>query len=230
MEGAQAIRAILFDAGGTLVHLDYTFLRRELRQAGIWVTRQAIRQAEYASKHEIDRSLLQRSSDSTDETRRRPYFAALLEQLSVDPKTAARLIERFEAAHRQDNLWRMMFPSTPGVLARLRERGFTLGVVSNADGRIAAILEQRGIARFFEVIIDSHLVGVEKPHARIFHLALEQAESQPEQAVFVGDIYSIDVVGAERVGLRPVLLDMLGSYTGVVCKKIRHLRELTALV
>jgi HAD superfamily hydrolase (TIGR01662 family) len=227
--GETAITTVLFDAGGTLVHLDYFFLHKELRQAGISVTRRAIRQAEYASRAEVDRRTRGLTAD-TDETRRRPYFAALLDQLGVDAATARRLLERFDAAHAQANLWRVMLPSTPRILQELCARGLTLGVVSNADGRIAAILRQCGVEQFFQVVIDSHHVGVEKPDPRIFHLALAQTQARPEQAVFVGDIYGIDVLGAERAGIRPLLLDALGCYEGVHCEKIRHLSELRTIV
>jgi putative hydrolase of the HAD superfamily len=227
--GAAAITTILFDAGGTLVHLDYSFLYKELRQAGIPTSRRAIRQAEYASRAEIDRRLHDPVAD-TDETRRRPYFAVLLDQLGVEAATARHLLERFDTAHAQDNLWRVMLPSTPRILQALRDRGLTLGVISNADGRITRILQQCGIEQFFRVVIDSHWVGVEKPDPHIFRLALTQAQARPEQAIFVGDIYSIDVLGAERAGIRPLLLDILGGYEGVHCEKIRHLAELHAIV
>jgi putative hydrolase of the HAD superfamily len=227
--GATAITTILFDAGGTLVHLDYSFLHKELRQAGIATSRRAIRQAEYAARAEIDRRLHGPVAD-TDETRRRPYFAVLLDQLGVEAATTRHLLERFDTAHAQANLWRVMLPSTPRILQTLRDRGLTLGVISNADGRIATILRQCGIEQFFRVVIDSHRVGVEKPDPRIFQLALTQAQARPEQAIFVGDIYSIDVLGAERAGIRPLLLDILGGYEGVRCEKIRHLAELHAIV
>ena len=219
------LTTILFDAGGTLVYLDYVFLARELLRAGIVVSPRAIRLAEYAAKAEIDRRLLGAVAD-TDETRRRPYFVALLAHLGVEPALAACLIERFDAAHKQDNLWRKMLPSTPAVLTGLRNRGFTLGVISNADGRIGAILEKCGIAKLFDIVIDSYDVGVEKPDPRIFALTLERLDVRPDQALYVGDIYGIDVVGAERAGLSSVLLDPLGGYNGGPCRKIRHLREL----
>lgn len=229
MGSRTAISTILFDAGGTLVYLDYFFLAQELRRVGVRVAPRAIRRAEYAAKAEIDRRVLGAASD-TDETRRRPYFAALLDHLGVNVDTAVQVIERLDAAHRQDNLWRVMLPSTPGVLAALRERGLTLGVVSNADGRIAAILRTCQVEQCFDVIVDSHVVGVEKPDPRIFHLALAQTNVQPEQAVYVGDIYSIDVVGAERAGLRPLLLDGLNCYSEVQCEKIRHLKDLLSIL
>jgi HAD superfamily hydrolase (TIGR01509 family) len=225
LEVHTPITTVLFDAGGTLVHLDYFFLSKELRRAGIRVNCREVRRAEYAAKREIDRRALGTCHD-TDETRRRPYFSALLDHLTVDASTSDQLLRRFDAAHARDNLWRVMMPSTPRVLAELRNRGLTLGVVSNADGRIAGILQQCGLEQFFDVVIDSHLVGVEKPDPRIFHLALERAKAQAERAIFVGDIYGIDVLGAERAGIRPLLLDVLGHYDGVQCERIRHLREL----
>ncbi len=223
--GATPTTTVLFDAGGTLVHLDYFFLQQALRRVGVHVTRRALRQAEYRARAEIDRFVLS-AAQGSDETRRRPYFAAMCEQFVPDLQALESLLERLEVAHRQSNLWRLMLPSTRQVLAELRRRGVVLGVVSNADGRIAAILQQCGAGGFFDVIVDSHRVGVEKPDPRIFQLALAQAGACPEQAVFVGDIYSIDVVGAERAGIRPLLLDTLGCYEGVRCEKIRHLREL----
>ena len=224
----MSLTTILFDAGGTLVYLDYAFLARELRRAGIAVSLRAIRLAEYAAKAEIDRRLFGAVGD-TDETRRRPYFVALLDHLGVESSRAAMLIEHFDAAHKQDNLWRKMLPSTPAVLSVLRNRGLTLGVISNADGRIGSILQKCGIAELFDTVIDSHEVGVEKPDPHIFALALERLHVHPNQALYVGDIYGIDVIGAERAGLSSVLLDPLGGYDGVSCRKIRHLRQLLFL-
>lgn len=229
MGSETAITTVLFDAGGTLVHLDYFFLHKELRRLGISTTCRAIRRAEYAARREVDQRALGLSQD-TDEARRHPYFSALLEELAVDEASADQLLRRFETAHRQDNLWRVMMPSTPRILAELRNRGVRLGVVSNADGRIVSILRDCGIEKFFDVIIDSHHVGVEKPDPRIFHVALAQAKAHAEQTIFVGDIYSIDVLGAQRAGLRPLLIDVLDCYESVQCEKIRHLGELLTLV
>jgi putative hydrolase of the HAD superfamily len=223
------ITTVLFDAGGTLVFLDYFFLARELRRHGIAVSSRAVRRAEYAARAEIDRRLLGAVAD-TDETRRRPYFIALLDHLGVEPQQAQRLFTYFDAIHIQNNLWRRMMPSTPTVLQQLRSHGLTLGVISNSDGRITAILQQCGIAQFFDIIIDSHEVGIEKPESGIFSLALQRLQGQPQQALYVGDIYGIDVIGSERAGLQSVLLDTLGLYDSVPCRKIRHLKELLTIV
>lgn len=223
-EGSQ-ITTILFDAGGTLVHVDHSFIQKELHRAGVTVTRRQVREAEGAARAAIDHRMQAATLDN-DETRRQPYFATLLGRLGIESTLATQLLDTIETAHRHDNLWRTTLPSTPGVLTQLRERGFTLGVVSNADGRIAAILQRCGLAQFFQVIVDSHEVGVEKPDPRIFDFALEKAQARPERTLYVGDIYSIDVIGAQRAGLQPVLLESAGYSPLAPCKTIKHLRAL----
>lgn len=230
MDSHKTITTILFDAGGTLVHVDHGFLQRALRKTGFAVSRRAVREAECASRAAIDQRLRAAEMD-TDEVRRQPYFAALLDQLGVAKEKQASLLHLIETEHHQHNLWRVLLPSTPRVLSGLRERGIQLGVVSNSDGRIFSVLNRCGIADFFQTVIDSHDVGVEKPDPRIFQFALTKTKARPEQTVYVGDIYSIDVIGAERAGLQPVLLDGVGSYAmGLSCRTIKHLRSLLSLV
>ncbi len=97
-----AITTILFDAGGVLVHLDYYFLTRRLRAAGIAVISRDVRRAEYAAKAEIDRSF-RGVLPGTDETRRQPYFSILLQQLGIEAGAAHRLLQQLDAEHRKDN-------------------------------------------------------------------------------------------------------------------------------
>ena len=226
----SSIATVLFDAGGTLVHADLRFIHRLLRQAGITATPRVIRRAECASKQAIDRRMEAAVAD-TDETRRQPYFAAMLGHLGIEEDQAAYLLRMIEAEHQQENLWRSMQPSTPQILQELRNRGVALGVVSNSDGRIFSVLDRCDLTQFFQVIVDSHEVGVEKPDPRIFQFALEKMQARPEQSMYIGDIYSIDVVGAERAGIQPVLIDGVGAYAAAfTCKTIKHLRSLLSMV
>jgi HAD superfamily hydrolase (TIGR01662 family) len=230
MTQSSKITTILFDAGGTLVYADLRFIHKMLRRVGITATLQLIRRAECASKQAIDRRMEAAMAD-TDETRRQPYFAAMLEHLGIEPDQATALLQMIEAEHQQENLWRLMRSSTPQILQELRNRGVMLGVVSNSDGRIFSVLERCGLVKFFQIIVDSHEVGVEKPDPRIFHVALEKMQARPEQSIYVGDIYSIDVVGAERAGMQPVLIDGIGAYAAAfTCKTIKHLRSLLSMV
>jgi putative hydrolase of the HAD superfamily len=85
-------------------------------------------------------------------------------------------------------------------------------VVSNSNGNCKELLADMGLADFFDVIVDSAIVGVEKPHPDVFAHALEPLGIRPEEAVMVGDFYCIDVMGARRAGLGAVLYDPLHSY------------------
>ncbi|HSJ95946.1 MAG TPA: HAD-IA family hydrolase, partial [Myxococcota bacterium] len=112
------------------------------------------------------------------------------------------------------------------TLGALRGAGLRTGVISNADGRVAALLEQAGLAASFDVVLDSHLEGVEKPHPEIFRRALARLEVAAAHAVFVGDIWSIDVEGSRAAGLRPILMDATGGYADRDCERIARLAEL----
>jgi HAD superfamily hydrolase (TIGR01509 family) len=99
-------------------------------------------------------------------------------------------------------------------------------VVSNANGRLHVMMERVGLARFFDVILDSQLEGVEKPDKRLFEIALERAGARAETTLHVGDFYWIDVRGARAAGVHPVLLDAAWLYDAADCPRVRSLGEL----
>jgi FMN phosphatase YigB (HAD superfamily) len=78
--------------------------------------------------------------------------------------------------------------------------------VSNSDGRVAQALESAGLGEHFEVVVDSKLAGVEKPDPRIFRAALDRLGIEPAAALYVGDVYEVDVVGARAAGLDAALI------------------------
>ncbi|MFI5372734.1 MAG: HAD-IA family hydrolase, partial [Candidatus Eisenbacteria bacterium] len=91
-------------------------------------------------------------------------------------------------------------------------RGLRRAVVSNSDGRAEQHLRHSGVRSGLEFVVDSHVVGVEKPDPRIFTIALERLEVEPERALYVGDVRSVDETGARAAGMRFVLLDPYGDY------------------
>jgi putative hydrolase of the HAD superfamily len=99
-------------------------------------------------------------------------------------------------------------------------------VVSNADGRVEALLSTAGLRPHLEFVLDSHYEGVEKPDPEIFRRALARLGVPGERALYVGDIYAIDVVGARAAGLAPVLIDSVGAYGEVDCPRIERLSDL----
>ena len=117
-------------------------------------------------------------------------------------------------------------PACPTALRDLGEAGYRLVVVSNADGTVEAGLEACGLRDAFEAVIDSHVVGYEKPDPRIFRHALDVAGAAPETTLHVGDIYHVDVLGAREAGLHALLLDPFDDWAGVDCPRLPALADL----
>jgi putative hydrolase of the HAD superfamily len=98
-------------------------------------------------------------------------------------------------------------PDAPVLLAALRESGLRLGVISNFDYRIYAILNALGLKRYFDSITISSEAGYAKPAPEIFQLALERHSLPAAEALHVGDSEALDVVGAHAAGIAAVLVD-----------------------
>jgi putative hydrolase of the HAD superfamily len=120
------------------------------------------------------------------------------------------------------------FPDVLPTLRSLRRWGKTLAVVSNWDPALPTLLAEVGLAEFFAFILPSAEIGVEKPDGRIFSLALQRLELEPQGVVHIGDSYEADVVGARAVGITPILLDRedKARYQDVI--RIGSLTELMA--
>ena len=101
-------------------------------------------------------------------------------------------------------------------------------MISNADGEIDAVLQRCGIADCFQSITDSGIVGYEKPHPEIFEAALREMKADPGESLYVGDVYSVDYVGASRFGMRAVLFDVSGAYREREFPRVESMADLEA--
>ncbi|HEX2188183.1 MAG TPA: HAD-IA family hydrolase [Longimicrobiaceae bacterium] len=221
------MKAIIFDAGNTLVWLDHPFLVQLLREQGVEATEEEIAAAEYGAKRVLDEQV-RSGAAGTDESRGRVFFREIFRQVGLADDRFGPVSERLYARHAERNLWSSVRERTAETLEELRRRGYRLGVISNADGRVEALLESVGLRPHFEFVIDSARVGMEKPDPRIFRMGLERLGVAPEDAVYVGDIYEIDVVGARRAGMAAVLIDPLGRWTELDCDRVAGIHELPA--
>jgi putative hydrolase of the HAD superfamily len=121
----------------------------------------------------------------------------------------------------------MLFDDVLPALDQLKKRDLTLGIISNLDRDLRPICQELGLASYLDLIVTSKEVGHEKPHPPIFLAALEQAGAEAAETMYVGDHYATDVVGAQRVGMKGVLLDRHDSYRQVTgCHRIRTLADL----
>lgn len=218
---------ILFDAGNTLVWMDHPFLIELLAERGYSVTEEQLLGAEAEAKLMLD-ELIRGGNAGTDESRGTIYFRKIFEFLGVVASDLPALGERVRSRHAERNLWSRVRPGTVEALQELRDRGYRLGVISNSDGRMEALLESVELRSYFDFVIDSQVVGFEKPDPRIFRLGCERAGAAPDQVIYVGDIYEIDVVGARAVGMRTYLIDPLDRWHHLDCERIAGVHELPA--
>jgi len=216
------LRAVLFDAGNTLLFLDFPRMAREVgRAVGLPLTTEQLEaQAKPAA-------LVLERGEATDRDRASVYLETLFTMAGVPRAKLGTVRQRLLELHRERHLWSSVDPETPASLERLRAAGLRLGVVSNSDGRVDEALRAARLHNFFEVVIDSQLVGFEKPDPRIFQAALERLDVLPAEALYVGDIYEVDVVGSRRAGMDVILLDPLGNHGERDTQTARGIGDLT---
>ena len=144
---------------------------------------------------------------------------------------AAFVLHRTRHAH----LWRAPLSGSVEALRELNERNVPIGVVSNASGQIAEILQRSGICQVGQgalasvrCIIDSDVVGVAKPDPKIFEHALPFFEGIDRSRIaYVGDSVTMDVEGSTAAGLIPVLVDPFNDAEDLVdCRRISSLLDL----
>jgi putative hydrolase of the HAD superfamily len=114
------------------------------------------------------------------------------------------------------------------TLTRLRDRGYELGLITNRShvDRFHELLDQMELRTYFDLILASGEVGIRKPEPGIFYAALEQMGAEAEQSIYVGDNYWADVVGAQRAGVTPVLLDPHRLFPEADCLILDSIDEL----
>lgn len=215
------IRAVFFDAGNTLLRMNYAVIAAELARHGARVDPEEVQRAEWQARVPLDDEVFAPSAAATSTETRSVAFRYLrfvLEGLGVtDEATIERVAEWRRTYNLPVGVWNTLDPQAQSALALVRQAGLGAAVISNSNGSIRAILETLGLASHVDFVLDSAEVGVEKPDPRIFGLALAEARLAPGEAVYVGDLYSVDVRGARASGIRAVLLDPGGHWGARDC-------------
>jgi putative hydrolase of the HAD superfamily len=219
----QFIDAVIFDVGGVLLLPDPSAGREALGWMGYAPDDEEWERAHYAANVVLDAQ-----EGKPDWTAARRAFAAALGVHVDHIDTTVPLLEKLIVS--------TPYVSVDGAVETLRllaNAGYKLGIVSNAFGTVADDLAAQGICSTTAnempqvgIIIDSHLVGLEKPDPRIFHVALRTLDVEPSQAVYVGDTVKFDLNGAMSAGLHPIHIDPFHFCDGTHT----HIAELSELV
>lgn len=156
---------------------------------------------------EVNRQDVHRAYQSAaEEGRVRPeeFFTRLARELGVadeDHEAFREGVSGREAAKE-----RRLFEDVLQVLDGLSRRDLKIGLLSN-NVQVAIRAEELQIHHHFDVIVSPDTYGVYKPDPKIFIETLAVMGVAPERAIYVGDSYNDDVVGARAAGLTPVLID-----------------------
>jgi putative hydrolase of the HAD superfamily len=211
-------RFIFFDVGNTLLFPNRARILAPLPEdrhptLAAWQT------LERRTKKEFDDGLI---AGKIDHSFWWTFHTYLLQDLkTVDDGVRDSLIANTQSSAN----WDQILPGTREALERIR-RDYAIAVISNADGKIDAVLRRCGIDDCFASITDSGNVGHEKPHPAIFAAALEQMKADPVESLYVGDVYSVDYVGARNAGMQAVLFDVAGAYRNQKAPRVESLTEL----
>jgi HAD superfamily hydrolase (TIGR01509 family) len=224
------IRGVFFDAGNTIVFPDYSIYRAIAASLGVEVATQDVVRAEALARNAFDRAVA--SSPGRDVTGFwSVYYTPFYQRLGIAAESIPTAIEKTRAANHEGlGIWKVPVDGFDETMDELDLRGLVVGIISNSDGRLEDRLDEIGIRDRFDFVLDSAVVGVSKPHPRIFELAIEASGLAPSEAAYVGDYYEVDVVGARGVGMTPVLFDPYGAYGDVDCEVMRRFADVVGLV
>jgi putative hydrolase of the HAD superfamily len=205
------IRAILFDAAGTLFYLTktvgdhYAYVGREV---GLDLEGQQLERAFHAAWQQMPRRLaIERPRENDDKEWWRELVDRAFDQVAPSLSEFDR-DNFFEVAYEhfaEPGVWEL-YPEVPEVLEQLRPR-FELAVISNFDGRLRLILQHLGISKYFAHVFISSELGADKPDPEIFRRSLKIMHLDTNEVLHVGDDPERDWKAASAAGLSVFRLD-----------------------
>ncbi len=211
------IKAVFFDLYQTLVR--YQPSQEELEAAALQslnipVAPAALKRPVFTANAYIYRQIAQRPLSR----RTREEVIALYSEyqrivlreagLAAEEKVVLRLLGIMQQA----KMDLALFDDVLVTLDDLKKRGKITGLISNIEKDMTAALDKLGLSPRLDIVVTSQEAGFTKPQPEIFRYALKQAKVQPAEAVYVGDQYQVDVIGANGAGMQGILLDRDGYF------------------
>ena len=230
------IKAVFFDLYQTLVRYQPSQEELEakaLKNFGINVTAASLHLPiltanEYIYRQIAKRPLSQRSREETMALYME-YQRIVLKEAGI--KAEEKVVMGLLGMMQQAKMDLVLFEDVLDALDGLKKRGLKLGLISNIERDMTATLDKLGLSARLDIVVTSQEAGFTKPQPEIFRYALKQAGVQPAEAVYIGDQYQVDIIGAKSADMKGILLDRDGYYKEKLdCPKIKSLKEVAALI
>lgn len=225
------IKAVFFDLYHTLVRYEpprEELQARALKDFGIEVSPEVFRRPLLIADEFIYQELArfpsrQRSAEDRMALYVR-YEGILLKEAGIE--ASEKLVLGLLGKMKQFDMELVLFDDVMPTLTDLKGRGLILGLISNVERDILPLLNKLGLTSLLAVVATSQNTGFNKPQPQIFREALRQTGVQPSEAMYIGDQYQVDIAGANRAGMKGVLLDRGGYFEEATdCPRIRNLTQ-----
>jgi len=223
------IKAVFFDLYHTLVRYEPPQEELEaevLKGFGIKVSPEVFRRpfvtADEFIYQEIARRPLSQRSQEEKMALYAQYQEIVLKEAGIEAseKLLSDLLEKMQ----QYKMKLVLFDDVAPSLSDLKERGLVLGLISNVEKDMTDTLNELGLPSWLDIVVTSLDSGFSKPRPEIFQEALRRADVKPSEAIYVGDQYQVDCVGADHAGMKGILLDRYGYFAEIHdCLRIRSL-------
>jgi len=215
---------LLLDAGGTILFPNQRVVRQIILEHGYDIPEEQLKLLMTRFVRYIDGLL------KDDGQPHWSFYEWVLEQAGMASQVIPAVTKDLQEADARASLWDLTYPWVHETLATLTGQGYRISVISNATGRVEAGLRDAGLGQYLEKVFDSYVVGYAKPDVRLFQHALTTLGLRPEECLFVGDVYYVDVLGANRSGIAAVHLDPYGLYEGWAGYRIPNVAGLCSLL
>jgi len=219
------IKAAFFDWLNTLAHPQpdrHELFYQLARQLGVEVAENRMIRAIYAAEDEAPAGAPAKWVEGKDEAPFLRYHEVLWREAGVDvpEETMMKFTREISRRARSGQMVWVSYDDVLPVLRALKERGLILGLISNL------IMGDIGIQSYLDFVVTAQDVGAPKPEPPVFLAALERAGVDASQAIYVGDQYQTDILGARGVGIAPILIDRYSLMPHIKdCPRIESLSE-----
>lgn len=220
------IKAVFFDWIGTLAHPDpdrHELFAQVATELGISLSPQQLIKGIHMAESQVPAGAPPRWREGKDEAPFIRWWEVLSAEAGIQMPREVMLEITKRASYQAKSARWVLYDDTLPAMKMLKQQGLVLGLISNiVVGRAGA-----GLESCLDLVVTSREVGANKPEPPIFLAALERAGVSAPEAVYVGDQYQTDVIGARGVGIKPILIDRFDLEPEVSdCPRIHSLVEL----